>query len=250
MRKNPCATTVAARARLGVQAQLWTATRSLHGLCAKWLMLNYRSGRLELLYDRGALPQRRDAHALHKLGSAFTRFFLFFLFICVRPGTPFKSFQITSLSHGVFGETSPLSFMLLPPRRFLPSAYTSAVIYLFFCFCGNVVDMCLAPLRAPLISSWLRTTLKDHAGFAKPLIVHSHHTDRRPPYFWPNGSTVCITEPFYSPSFTLGSMGAIVEDRHCDLPELEYRYLRGALGLPKPMDLHYPDLWTFNPNDI
>lgn len=71
-------------------------------------MLNYRSGRLQLLYDRGALPQRRDAHALHKLRSAFPRFFSSFasaLEFCA----PFKSFQITSLSRGVFGDFASLS---------------------------------------------------------------------------------------------------------------------------------------------
>ncbi len=49
-------------------------------------------------------------------------------------------------------------------------------------------------------------------------------------------------------SSLLGQQEQQPEDRHHDLQEL--KYLREVFRLPKPMDLHYPDIWTFNLNVI
>lgn len=153
------------------------------------------------------------------------------------------------------------------------SVYTSAVIYLLFCG-SNVVNMCLASLHAPLICSqvrnhwrtivdlpsslsfipqWILTTRMDR-WISKNLLgcAHEHvHVHVRLPlivsHFWPIVLFWLHNQAFFFSSL-LGQWEQQEEDRHHDLQELEY--LRGVFGLPKPMDFHYPDLWTFNLNVI
>ena len=105
--------------------------------------------------------------------------FFFFFLNASAPGTLAPFNILDKIFHPHSFATFPSAFMFhfcatssVFPLPAFSSVYTSAVIYLLFCG-SNVVNMCLAPLHAPLICSQLRNRWRNHSRPTKLLIVHS-----------------------------------------------------------------------------